>query len=198
MPKNFMDRINAKPPHQPPYVIENAETLPRFKLASFLGVDWLGTPYAWVSPIWILSVGELISFLGPSKNNLGVQLLTGLGYAFLIAFSIFTHNISQIISGKIVNAPAKAVVITATLFYQEYGDKREYPSRIHLVRAISGPLGNLLLGCGMLVVYFLFGRNNFALFLAIVNLVFTLAALTPVPTMDGGEIIHELRHWRSE
>ncbi len=62
---------------------------------------------------------------------------------------------------------------------------------------LGGPGANLLISILMPPVYLAGERRRFALFLTVVNLAFTLAALTPLPTMDGGAVLHELRNWRA-
>jgi membrane-associated protease RseP (regulator of RpoE activity) len=38
--------------------------------------------------------------------------------------------------------------------------------------------------------------NNFVIFFGIVNLLIGVMTLLPIPTLDGGVIWHELRHWQ--
>ena len=111
---------------------------------------------------------------------------------------MFWHNLAQFLAGKLVGAPLSAVVVTATLMYQIYQGDRTYPSRVHLVRGLGGPAGNLLLGIAALAANAVVGDNGFLRFVTVLNLLFAVASLAPIPTMDGGALLHELQHWRSD
>jgi hypothetical protein len=195
----IIDRIRAKPPHQPPYVLEDVQAHPPRKLFTWLGVEWLGTSLWWLALVWIMVLGVLLGFLlaPASVRRVRQKLRFGLTYGGLIAFSVLTHQVGQVLAGRLAGAPMKGVVFTATLAYHIYADRLEYPSSVHLTRALGGPAANLLLGMGALVASRAPGRHPFARFLAALNLAFSLASLTPLPTMDGGAALYELRHWRS-
>ncbi len=87
----------------------------------------------------------------------------------------------------------RAVVFTATLAYNTYPEEAPLPARVHMTRALGGPAGNLLLGVVALKLHRRYPRIRALAYLGWLNVLFTCAALTPLPTMDGGAAI---RAWR--
>jgi membrane-associated protease RseP (regulator of RpoE activity) len=65
------------------------------------------------------------------------------------------------------------------------------------MRALGRPVGNLLLGAGALLLNTVTGPNHYLVLLMVVNFVFFAASGAPLPGLDGGSVLHELRHWRS-
>jgi Zn-dependent protease len=96
-----------------------------------------------------------------------------------------------------VGAPLSGVVFTATLAYQLYPEEGDQPSHVHLTRALGGPLAHLLLGLAALLAWSLGGRNRLLGYLAGLNLAFATASMAPIPTMDGGVVLRELRRRRA-
>ncbi|GAC1563551.1 MAG: hypothetical protein NVS2B7_37510 [Herpetosiphon sp.] len=190
--------LMVEAPHQPPYVIETADRGATRLLFRFLGVEWRGTSVYWVAPLWVTAVGVLIGVISTPTSRPAQRIRTGCGFAASIALSMIVHQFGQIVAGQVVSAPMQAVVLTSSLPYHLYQDIRPYPSRVHIVRALGGPLANVGLGLLMLAAYNGRRRKGVPRFLALLNLVFAAAALVPVPTMDGGAVLHELRNWRSE
>ena len=133
-------------------------------------------------------------FLGTDPGAPG-RLFLGLGYAVLIAASIVLHTIGHLLFGHWVGYPMQGNLLTATLPVNLY-DGHRYPSRIHVIRSLGGPAMNLLVALVAIGLNRLAGVNQFLTFLAGVNLLFVLAALMPIPTMDGGVLVRELRNWR--
>ena len=87
----------------------------------------------------------------------------------------------------------KGVVFTATLAYNTYPEEAPLPASVHMTRALGGPAGNLVLGAVALKLHGRHPRIRGLRYLGGLNLLFTCAALTPLPTMDGGAAI---RAWR--
>jgi Zn-dependent protease len=118
---------------------------------------------------------------------------------FTIAVEIATvlHALGHIVSGKLVGSAMNALLITATRDVNLYdGDQSAIPGRVHLGRALGGPLGNLLiagicLGFGPLLASGL--GADLAASLISVNLFFGLGGLLPLPSVDGEVIWRELR-----
>jgi len=179
------------------YVIEDIHNLPGKKLFNLFGVEWEGTPYWWICPIWILAVGTTIAYY--TQNNKGGADFAGNGlmYAGIIALSITLHSIGHLTFGKFVGHPMTGNLVTATLPVNLYDGKR-YPSRVHVIRSLGGPCINLISGLALLAIDRLIGHNQFIQFAAYVNLMFFIVSLAPIPTMDGGVLVRELRNWRKE
>jgi hypothetical protein len=168
------------------------------RLLKFLGIDWMATSTAWVAPIWMFALGVVIGFVAESHANAGKRLLFGLAYGALLFASILVHYLGGAVAGRVVDAPMRRVVFTATLAYNNYDESREFPSRIHLIRGLSEPAANLILGGVMLSLYLAGNHSHFVLFLAILNLAFFIIAMAPFPTMHGGVLLKHLEMWRRD
>lgn len=190
------DYILTEPPHAPPYVIENMAVKRPLRLVTLFGINWMAAATAWVAPVWMAAVGILISFVAQVGAGVGERLLIGLAYGLLTGASIIIHQLGGAIAGKLVRAPMRFVIFTATLSYNGYDESREYPSRVHVIRGLGEPAANLLLGAIMLVLYIAGLDSHFVLFLAILNLAFFAAAMAPLPTMHGGVVLKHLKAWR--
>jgi len=177
------------------YVIENFEHLPQKKIGRFLGIDWFRTPYWWISPIWIIIVGFIIAHFRLNEPISKQLVFDGIIYAFLIGISILLHSIGHLIAGKLVKHPMKGNLLTATLPVNRY-DGIKYPSRVHLIRSMGGPLLNLFVGFILFIIDANIFKNHFISFMAYVNLLFFITAMMPIPTLDGGVLVRELRNWR--
>ena len=153
---------------------------------------------AWFAPIWIAGVGIVISLVAHLGENTGEGLLIGLLFGLLIAGSMVVHQLGGIIAGNLIKAPMLQVIFTGTLGYDVYQESEDYSDRVHVTRALGGPVANLALGLIMLAVYFSGFHSPIVLFLGALNVLFCFAAMTPIPTMDGGIVLKYLRRERSD
>jgi hypothetical protein len=185
-----------QPPHSPPYVVEDMESVQPRRLVRTFGIDWMASPRAWVAPVWMVALGIVIALAVESHTGAGTRILLGLAYGALILASILVHYVGGAVAGRLVDAPMRQVVFTATLAYNVYDESREYPSRVHLIRGLGEPAANLILGAIMLGLYTAGNHNHFVLFLAVLNLGFFIIAMAPFPTMHGGVLLHNLKAWR--
>lgn len=177
------------------FVVEDLDRSRQTKMFTFLGVDYYSTPKAWISlPITII-VGIVIALLFAPDEQLQAQVISGIGYGFIIMISSFCHGVGHILSSRLVNAPVTYIIETATVYVIQYDDKIDQPSRVHLARALGGPVFNLLLGIAAIAIYRFALPNHFLLFFGIVNLGFGVFTLLPIPTLDGAVIWRELRNW---
>jgi Zn-dependent protease len=190
------NRFFREPPQPPPYVLEDLTATHPRRLFSLFGIEWMAYPTAWIAPIWMAAAGILISIVIESGKTVGEQLLTGLAFGLLIAASIIAHYLGGAIAAKLVNAPMRFIFFTATLAYCRNDESREYPSRVHLLRTLGQPATHLLVG-GTALGFYLGGQpGTFLLFLAILNFVFFVISMTPLPTMHGGVVLKHLRAWK--
>jgi hypothetical protein len=183
----------SEPPHTPPYVIEDMANVRPRRLFTLLGIQWLATPTAWVAVVWMAALGLVVGLLAEAGSAAGTRLLVGLAYAVLIFASIVVHYLGGALAGRLVDAPMRRVVFTATLAYNVYDEARAYPSRVHLLRSLGEPAANLLLGAVMLGLYLAGNHGHLVLFLAVLNLAFFVIALAPFPTMHGGVVLKYLK-----
>ena len=111
--------------------------------------------------------------------------------------SILVHYLGGAVAGRLVRAPMRQVVFTATLAYNVYDESREYPSRVRLIRGLGEPAANLVLGVVMLGLHLAGINTHFVFFLAVLNLGFFIIAMAPFPTMHGGVLLKHLKAWRA-
>ena len=179
------------------FVVENLERSRQHEMFTLLGVDYYATPKAWLSmPISILA-GIIIALIFSPNDQLMSNVTIGVGYGFLIMVSSFCHGVGHIISSRLVNAPVTSIIETATVYVTQYEDSSAQPSRVHIGRALGGPLLNLLLGITAIAINLYALPNHFVLFFGSANLAIGVFTLLPIPTLDGAVIWHELRHWNS-
>lgn len=158
----------------------------------------MATSAAAAAPVWIAAVGIVISFAAQVGSSTGERVVIGLAYGMLMAASIMIHQLGGAVRGALVGGPMRSVIFTATLPYNVYDESREYPSSVHIVRGLSEPAANLLLGAVMLILFVAGLDSHFVLFLAVLNLAFFAIAMTPLPTMHGGVVLKHLRARRRE
>jgi len=102
------------------------------------------------------------------------------------------HSVGHIIGGKLVGHPMDANLVTATRQINIYrGHQGHLPRRVHLGRALGGPVMNLLVGIIALIVGQAVEGQLIDAF-GIINLVFAVLAFAPIPTVDGEVIWREL------
>jgi hypothetical protein len=187
------NHVTFQPPHAPPYVLENMTNMRPLRVGSFLGIEWMASPTAWVAPLWIAAFGLAVSFIAQVGSGTGQRVIIGLVYGVLAAASIVVHQLGGALAGELVGAPMRTVTFTATLPYNGYDESRDYSRTVHIIRSLGEPAANLLLGVVMLVLYVAGLDSHFVLFLAVLNLAFFAIALAPLPTMHGGVILKHLK-----
>lgn len=176
-------------------VIENLHKSPRRKLFSISGVDYLATPLGWVQALLYLILGLVLAYFIAPYEGVAARLGAGLVYGVLLSATMFNHTLGHLLGSKFVGAPLHATLITATVSISVYEDNHDYPSRVHLGRAVGGSLFNLMVGLLFLVPVAAGLASHFILFFAFANLAM-VAIWLPIPTLDGEVIWRELRHWR--
>jgi hypothetical protein len=176
------------------FVVENVEESSQRKLFTFMGVDYLATPRSFLNLPLMALLGIVIAFLFAPVDELLEQVLIGIGYGLLIIVVVQFHDLGHIIGARMVGAPMKSLLMTATVNLTIYEDDSERPSRVHLGRALGGPVFNLLLGLIVIVIYRSGADNHFILFFGIVNLALVAITLLPIPSVDGSVILRELRN----
>ncbi len=140
----------------------------------------------------MVSVWLGLALIFAPTAQLGPQIFVGIVYGLLIILSSFCHGLGHIINSRLVKAPMTSLYITATVGVTHYEDDTEQPGRVHLGRALGGPLFNLFLGLSAIALYLVVAPSHFLLFFGIVNLGFGVFTLMPIPSLDGAVIWHEL------
>ena len=177
-------------------IFENTDQAHLRKMFTLFEVDYFFTRRTWINLPLMLTVGIILAFILLPESQLAFKLLSGVGYGFLIILSSFCHGVGHIISSRLVKAPVKSIIMTATVNTIQFDDRDEKPSRVHVGRALGGPLFNLLLGLLAILFYQYVVENYFIIFFGWVNVLFGVFTLLPVPSLDGPVIIRELRDWK--
>lgn len=170
---------------KPLMVFEDIHTTTRRKLFTFLGVDWLATPYAWLSLPTFLALGILTGFAGDHSQGIEVWLPIGIGYGLLLYLVNTLHSIGHILSGKLVRGQMDANLVTATLHVNlYYGEPKSFSKWVQIGRALGGPIFNIVMGLIALGLWKVFGNYSLTAF-ANLNVLVGIASLAPVPSLDG-------------
>jgi hypothetical protein len=177
-------------------VFEDIQTAARRRLFTVWGIPWLATPWAWLSIPAFLFAGVLIATFsgvgGSGEATFGIGLVYG---ALLFGMNIL-HTAGHMLSSTLVGARMDAVLVTATRHITLYnGPQDDLPSRIHVGRALGGPLMNIAVGLVALALAGAAG-GRYVGFFGTVNLVVGLVALLPIRSVDGEVIWREMRGGR--
>jgi hypothetical protein len=177
---------------KPYWVLENIDQPARRHLLKFGGIEWQATRYACLSPLTFGACGLLAAaFLGKLSLDPS-SWLTGLVYGLLFYSTNFVHTLGHLLSGNLVGQPMQANLLTATFDVNIYaGNQSGYTRRVHLGRALGGPLLNMLVGLLCLAAGGWTGG-----WLKIAGLVHLASALwtsLPIAPMDGWVIQKYLR-----
>jgi Zn-dependent protease len=181
---------------RPLLVFEDIHTTPRRKLFMLFGVQWMATPYAWLSlPFWCL-LGTLTALVGERGTSTEEDLLIGLGYGVLLAVANAIHSLGHVFTSKLVGAPMDAVLITATRNINLHlRDQSGYSKGIHIGRSLGGPLLNIAAGLISFGIAKLADGGWLEVF-ALFNVVIGIFTLIPLPSLDGWVIWGELLGFR--
>lgn len=148
---------------KPFLVFENAEAVHDRRLFRFLGVEWMATDRAWLSLILAFGLGLSLAVLVPFGEKPQGQVMSGAGLGVML---LMLH-------------------VTVTRHVNLYnGDQARYPTRVHFMRAIGGPVLTVVLGLASMGVW-LWTGGNWPAILAVAYLSVGIASLAPIPGLDG-------------
>lgn len=173
-------------------VIEDIETTPRRTLFHLMGVPFNITPQGWLGTVQPFLGGVVLGIILSIGDSIGVMGLNGLWVGVLVVASVYMHSIGHIVGGKLVNAPMDELLLTMTRQVNVYRGPQDFPSKVHLARAMGGPMGNIVFGVVLLVGWLIFGGLPLVV-MGVGNILGGLgAALAPIPTVDGEILYREL------
>lgn len=173
-------------------VIEDIETTPRRTLFHLMGVPFKITPLGWLGTVQPFLGGVVLGIILSIGDSGGAMALNGLWVGVLVVASVYMHSIGHIVGGKLVNAPMDELLLTMTRQVNVYRGPQDFPSKVHLARAMGGPIGNIVLGVVLLGGWLIFGSLPLVV-IGAGNIVGGLgAALAPIPTVDGEILYREL------
>jgi len=162
-------------------------------LFTLLGVPWKTSPKAWLFIPTRLGFSLVIALVFLRSYSIPERVMFGFLYAGLVVFSQCIHILGHTLSSKYVRSPMAANVILDTKILTYYPpDARNLPRRIHLGRALGGPVLNGITALIGLIAWLLTGSHIW-LFFTLLNLALSLGVLLPFPGVDGQVVWRELR-----
>ena len=178
------------------FAVETIEESRQRKLFTLLEVDFLSTHRFRLNTPLMAIAGIAVAVIFSLTDQVGSQVLVGLGYGLLIMLSNFFHGLGHIIGSRKVNAPMTALIMTVTVGVTHFEDRVEQGSLVHVGRSLDGPTLNLAFGIVAIAIYLFTLDSHFLLFFGIVNLGFCVLISLPIPPLDGSVNLRELRYWR--
>ena len=162
-------------------------------LFTVLGVPWKSSSKAWLFIPTRLGFSIVIALVFLQSYSISMRVMFGFLFASLLILSQFIHILGHTLSSKFVRAPMAANVILDTKILTYYPDDPEnLPRRIHLGRALGGPILNGMTSLVGLIAWLNTGSHVWLFFTAI-NLVLSMGVLLPFPGVDGEVVWRELR-----
>jgi hypothetical protein len=125
-------------------IIEDLDTVRHIPVGRLWRVPVSITPIIWLGPVVYCVLHVAVSLLGGWPG--WVELINS-AIAFVIAVEVGTlvHAVGHIAGGTLVGSPMDELLFTSTRGVNIYhGDQSRLPGRVHLGRALGGPVLNLL------------------------------------------------------
>lgn len=161
------------------------EEEPRRHVGDVAGVEVAFTRGWWAQPLAMLAGGRLIGRFFGNPNH---RVRSGLCYSAAIAAAGGVHALGHITSARMVEAPMDTLLVTPIRTYTLYDDTGETISGDqHRGRAIGGPVANLSIGIGTLILSLLV-KNRYLRFFALFSVFIGLGSLVPTAGNDGEEL----------
>jgi len=172
-------------PGQPLGVLEDIESTPRRYLFTVLGIPVYATPIAWLHPVTLVPGTFVLTWLFYPNLTLGERVSLTINWLLLSLLLGFIYSFGDTISSKLAGAPMSYLLVTATRQVTIYdGDQSQFPPRVHIMRAVGGPIANIAAGLIGLLLTASIGPTPALLYFTVVNLMAVFAFL-PIPTVDG-------------
>jgi Zn-dependent protease len=177
---------------RPLLVFEDVGPASRRRLFEWLGVTFMATRYAVLSPLFWIGLGLATAFASHPAAALGGVFPAGLGYGVLLMTCNTLHTLGHILAGRIMGAPMQANLLTSTRDVNIYTSPSLHtPPHIRIVRALGGPFANLSIGIVALGAAKAAGIDLLIVF-GWMNIAIGLWTLLPIPTLDGSTILRQL------
>ena len=159
------------------------------------GIQVSLTPLTWLGPFIYFGLRLIQDAFRP-----GLDPAAAVGEAFSFTFAvevgIVVHAAGHILGGLLVRSPMDELLFTATRGINLYsGDQARFPGRVHLGRAIGGPLLNLVWAALLFAVLPLVRPSfpaDLAASLASTSLFIGAGSFLPLPSVDGWVIWREV------
>ena len=172
----------------------------KFCIGRVYGLDLIVEPQFIIACLGVSGVAAALGMLLLHKS-ISNAVLGGLAFGVLHALSVFLHDFGHAIAARSTGYPMTGIEfgrygLLATTLYPPA--EPPLPGRIHIRRALGGPLMSFGVAVILGGLTFVLARQSVAWWVVLVGswhnlLSFTLQVLLPVPWADGGT----LAQWRS-
>jgi hypothetical protein len=174
------------------FVLESIDELAEPRLFSAFGVEFVRTRLAWLNIPLMAAVGVAVALLVAPVDGSAGTVAAGLAYGALIIVASLAHSLGHVFSSRLASAPVEYVRLSATVATMRYKDSSLLSGRVHVLRALGGPVANLALGVSALLLSVALLDSHLLRFFGAVNLLFGAMALSPIPSLDGAVIFRQL------
>jgi len=174
------------------FVLESIDGAAERRLFSAFGVEFVRTRFAWLNIPLSAAVGVAVALLFAPVDGSAGTLAAGLAYGALIFVASLAHSLGHVFSSRMASAPVEYVRLSATVATMRYTDSSLLSGRVHVLRALGGPVVNLALGVGALLLSAALLESHLLRFFGAVNLLFGAMTLFPIPSLDGAVIFRQL------
>lgn len=168
------------------FVAEQLDPSAHRRLFTVFGVAYVATRWAWLNLVLLLAAGLTLAAVSGDGGTLAL-VGRGLVMAALLEVALVVHGLGHIASSRLVGAPMRSMILTATVAITDFSDDdaaAPRPRRAHLGRALGGPLLNLAAALFAVVAHAIIGGQPIAVFAA-VNGIIGVFTLLPIPSLDG-------------
>lgn len=183
--------------------LDDLDRVRRLSIGRLGRVRLAATPTVWLQLPLFFGLGVALTFLPgrlPPGSAFAARAADALTFAVAGLLANVLHALGHVISGSLAGSPMDELLFTATRDANIYrGDQSGVRGRIHVVRALGGPLANLGVAAALAALgSVLGGAGQPYLARSVgVNLAFGLGSLLPLPSLDGQILWRELRRrWR--
>ncbi len=174
------------------FVLESIDGAAERRLFSAFGVEFVRTRFAWLHIPLSAAVGVAVALLVAPVDGSAGTVAVGFAYGALIIVASFAHSLGHVFSSRMAGAPVEHVRLSATVATMQYTDSPLSPGRVDVHRALGGPVANLALGVGALLLSAALLESHLLRFFGAVNLLFGAFTLFPIPSLDGVVILRHL------
>ena len=180
-------------------VIEDIKTVRRIPVGRFWGVRVLITSYVWLGPFVFFGLHFVFNWLNP-QVALPARLYQAVLFTVAVQVAMFLHAFGHILSGKLVGSAMDELLIASTRDVNLYhGDQSQVPGRVHLGRALGGPVLNLVAAGVLFALPVPPGWGaDLVTSVVTVNLFFGLGSFLPIRSVDGEVIWREVLRGRQD
>ena len=175
---------------RPFWVFDDIDRAPRRRLFTLCGVEWQATAHAWLCiPVYTVA-GALLAFGVGDLRADPATWPAALAYGVLLYLTNVVHTLGHLLSGALIGHPMNGVLVTATFDVDLYrGEQAGFGRRVHAVRALGGPLANLVAGLAGLAAGSAPG-TTWLMFFGYASLASAFWTLLPIAPMDGWVLWH--------